>query len=161
RPDLKVALLRGNVETRLAKLEAGEVDATLLALAGLKRLGIAVAPEAIVDPDDILPAVGQGAIGVEVRADDAATRALVARIDDRATTPAVAAERAMLGVLDGSCRTPIGGLAVLSGATLTLDGLIALPDGSDLHCHQGEGPADHPEALGEAVGATLRAVAGP
>jgi hydroxymethylbilane synthase len=161
RPDLRVSLLRGNVETRLAKLEAGEVDATLLALAGLKRLGIAVPDDAIVDPDVVLPAVGQGAIGIETRADDDATRALVARVDHRATSIAVAAERAMLAVLDGSCRTPIGGLAVLDDATLTLDGLIALPDGSDLHCHQGEGPADHPEELGQAIGLTLRAVAGP
>src|SRR5262249_15343577 len=94
RPDLTITLLRGNVETRLAKLEAGEVDATLLALAGLKRLGIAVAVEAIIDPDEILPAVGQGAIGIELRADDDATRTLLARIDDRATSTAVAAERA-------------------------------------------------------------------
>jgi hydroxymethylbilane synthase len=160
RPDLRVGLLRGNVETRLAKLEAGEVDATLLALAGLKRLGIAVADDAILDPRDLLPAVAQGAIGIETRADDAATHALAARLDDRATRLAVTAERAMLEVLDGSCRTPIGGLAVLDGARLTLDGLVAMPDGSALHRRRADGAADDPVALGRAVGAALRAAAG-
>jgi hydroxymethylbilane synthase len=160
RADLKTVVLRGNVETRLAKLEAGEADATLLALAGLKRLGIPVAPDAILEPDDLLPAVGQGAIGVEVRADDHATRALAARLDDRATSRAVNAERAMLEVLDGSCRTPIGGLAVLDGAQLTLEGLVAMPDGSALHRHRANGPADDPVTLGRAVGEALRAAAG-
>lgn len=160
RPDLAVVLLRGNVDTRVAKLEAGAVDATLLALAGLKRLGIAVADDAILDPREILPAVAQGAIGVETRADDAAMRAFVARIDDRATNLAVTAERAMLAVLDGSCRTPIGGLAVLDGARLSLEGLVALPDGSALYRRRADGPADDPVALGRAVGAALRAAAG-
>jgi hydroxymethylbilane synthase len=160
RPDLAVVLLRGNVDTRVAKLEAGAVDATLLALAGLKRLGIAVADDAILDPREILPAVAQGAIGVETRADDAAMRAFVARIDDRATNLAVTAERAMLAVLDGSCRTPIGGLAVLDGARLSLEGLVALPDCSALYRRRADGPADDPVALGRAVGAALRAAAG-
>ncbi|HUA52306.1 MAG TPA: hydroxymethylbilane synthase [Candidatus Sulfotelmatobacter sp.] len=161
RPDLRIALLRGNVETRLAKLEAGEVDATLLALAGLKRLGIAVDPDAILAADELVPAVAQGAIGAEVRADDAATRALVARLDDRPTSLAVGAERAMLAVLDGSCRTPIGGLAVLDGARLALDGLVATADGSALHRRREIGDAGDPLALGRAVGHALRAAAGP
>jgi len=161
RPDLRIALLRGNVETRLAKLEAGEVDATLLALAGLRRLGIAVDPDAILAADELVPAVAQGAIGAEVRADDAATRALVARLDDRPTSLAVGAERAMLAVLDGSCRTPIGGLAVLDGARLALDGLVATADGSALHRRREIGDAGDPLALGRAVGHALRAVAGP
>jgi hydroxymethylbilane synthase len=161
RPDLRVALLRGNVETRLGKLEAGEVDATLLALAGLKRLNIEVAEDAILDAAELVPAVGQGAIGVEARADDTATREFLARIDDRATHVAVRAERAMLAVLDGSCRTPIGGLATLDGARLRLDGLVARPDGSALHRHRADGSADDPDALGRAVGAALRAAAGP
>ena len=161
RPDLVVGLLRGNVETRLAKLETGEVDATLLALAGLKRLGIAVADDAILAVDELVPAVAQGAIGAEVRADDAATRALVVRLDDRATSLAVTAERAMLAVLDGSCRTPIGGLAVLDGARLVLDGLIATPDGKSLHRRRETGNAGDPVALGRAVGHALRGVVGP
>ena len=120
RPDLTVVPLRGNVETRLRKLDAGEVDATLLAVAGLKRLGLLSAATAILEPDEFLPAVGQGAIGIETRADDAATRALVAVIDDADTATALAAERAFLAVLDGSCRTPIGGHARLSGGTRPL-----------------------------------------
>jgi len=161
RPDLKITLLRGNVGTRLAKLEAGEVDATLLALAGLRRLDIAVADAAILEPEALLPAVAQGAIGVEIRADDTAAHDLVGQIDDRATHIVVTAERAMLEVLDGSCRTPIGGLARLDGARLTLDGLVAMPDGSALHRHRDTGTASDPGALGRAVGAVLRAAAGP
>ena len=111
RPDVTVVPLRGNVETRLRKLEAGEVDATLLAVAGLKRLGLLSAATAILEPEEFLPAVGQGAIGIETRADDAKTRALVAMIADADTATALAAERAFLAVLDGSCRTPIGGHA--------------------------------------------------
>ena len=111
RPDLAIVPLRGNVETRLRKLEAGEVDATLLAVAGLKRLGLLDADRGMLDIDEFLPAVGQGAIGIETRADDDATRALVAKIDDADTATALAAERAFLAVLDGSCRTPIAGHA--------------------------------------------------
>jgi hydroxymethylbilane synthase len=161
RPDLKIVLLRGNVGTRLAKLEAGGIDATLLALAGLKRLDIAVANDAILDPDALLPAVAQGAIGVEIRADDTAAHDLVVGIDDRATHIAVTAERAMLDILDGSCRTPIGGLARLDGTRLTLDGLVAMPDGSALHRYRDTGAAGDPVALGRAVGTALRAAAGP
>jgi len=161
RPDLEIVLLRGNVGTRLAKLEAGELDATLLALAGLRRLDIAVPDDAILAPDALLPAVAQGAIGVVTRGDDATTRALVARLDDRATRIAVTAERAMLELLDGSCRTPIGGLATLDGAHLRLDGLVATPDGSALHRHRERGSADEPVALGRAVGTVLRDAAGP
>ena len=131
RPDISVVSLRGNVETRLRKLEAGEVDATLLAVAGLKRLGLLSAATAILDPDEFLPAVGQGAIGIETRADDARTRALVATIDDADTATALAAERAFLAVLDGSCRTPIGGHAAISGGTLRFRGIIVKPDGSE------------------------------
>ncbi len=161
RPDLEVVLLRGNVETRLRKLEAGEVDATLLALAGLKRLSIAVPPESILDAGDLVPAVAQGAIGIECRADDGATRDTLAALDDADSHAAVAAERAMLGVLDGSCRTPIGGLAVRQGDRLVLDGLVAMPDGSALHRRRDEGSVDDPIALGLAVGQALRAAAGP
>ena len=111
RPDLQVVPLRGNVETRLRKLEAGDVHATLLAVAGLKRLGLLSAATTLLEIDEFLPAVGQGAIGIETRAADDATRTLVARVNDADTATALAAERAFLAVLDGSCRTPIAGHA--------------------------------------------------
>src|SRR5580704_6160646 len=130
RPDLAVVPLRGNVETRLRKIEVGEADATLLAVAGLKRLGLLSAAAALLDIDEFLPAVGQGAIGIETRAGDTATLALVARIDDADTATALAAERAFLAVLDGSCRTPIGGHARISGGTIRFHGIIVKPDGS-------------------------------
>jgi hydroxymethylbilane synthase len=107
RPDVSVVPLRGNVETRIRKLEAGEVDATLLALAGLKRLGLADKATALLDVQEFLPAVGQGAITIEARSDDARIRELLARIDHADTSTALACERAFLAVLDGSCRTPI------------------------------------------------------
>ncbi len=120
RPDISVVPLRGNVETRLRKLEAGEVDATLLALAGLKRLGLADKATALLDVDEFLPAVGQGAITIEAREDDARTRELLAKIDHADTSVALACERAFLAVLDGSCRTPIAGHAVLDGDAISL-----------------------------------------
>ncbi len=131
RPDLTVALLRGNVGTRLDKVMRGEVDATLLALAGLKRLGLAERATAILDTDMILPAVGQGAIAITARADDTATRDALLKITHPETGVAVTAERAFLGVLDGSCRTPIAGLAKVEGTTLSFRGLVLAPDGSD------------------------------
>ena len=111
RPDLRVVDFRGNVDTRLRKLAAGEVDATLLALAGLRRLGIEDAGMVVLTPEEMLPAVGQGAIGIECRADDAATLALLAAIDHPASSACVRAERALLAALDGSCHTPIAGHA--------------------------------------------------
>ena len=120
RPDVSVVPLRGNVETRLRKLEAGEVDATLLALAGLKRLGLADKATALLDVQEFLPAVGQGAMTIEARVDDARTRALLAKIDHADTSVALGCERAFLAVLDGSCRTPIAGHAVLDGDAISL-----------------------------------------
>ena len=131
RPDLRVTLLRGNVGTRLKKLEAGDVDATLLAMAGLNRLGLAHHATAALALDDFVPAVGQGAIAVTVRAGDKATLEAVARICDAATGAAVAAERAFLAVLDGSCRTPIAGHARLFDGDLRFAGLVLRPDGSE------------------------------
>src|SRR5689334_18877765 len=128
RPDVSVVPLRGNVETRLKKLDAGEVDATLLALAGLKRLGLADKATALLEPDEFLPAVGQGAITIEARHDDARTRALLAAIDHADTSVALAAERAFLAVLDGSCRTPIAGHALVTGERVSFRGLILRPD---------------------------------
>src|SRR5215468_8925660 len=109
RPDLAVAPMRGNVETRLRKLDAGEVDATLLALAGLKRLGLADQATSIIGVDEFLPAVGQGAVGIETRDDDKRVRDILARVDHADTSTAVACERSFLEALDGSCKTPIAG----------------------------------------------------
>lgn len=130
RPDLEVALLRGNVNTRLAKIERGEYGATLLALAGLRRLGLEHHVTAVLETEDFLPAVGQGAIAVTVRAGDERARAAVERIADAATGAALAAERAFLRVLDGSCRTPIAGHAALAGGEVAFRGMVLRPDGS-------------------------------
>jgi len=148
--------LRGNVETRLAKLDAGEVDATILAVAGLKRLGLLAEATAILDPDEFLPAVGQGAIGIETRADDANTRALVAKVDDPDTAIALAAERAFLAVLDGSCRTPIGGHAEINGENIRFRGVIVKPDGSEAFEVSREGRREAAAELGADAGRELR-----
>jgi hydroxymethylbilane synthase len=160
RPDLAVVPLRGNVETRLRKLEAGEADATLLAVAGLKRLGLISAATAILELDDFLPAVGQGAIGIETRADDAATRSLVAEIGDPDTATAVAAERAFLAVLDGSCRTPIAGHARIDRDVVRFRGMIVKPDGSEAFEARREGPVAQAAELGADAGRELKARAG-
>jgi hydroxymethylbilane synthase len=163
RPDLQVVPLRGNVETRLRKLAAGEADATLLAVAGLKRLGLLDKAAAVIDSGEILPAVGQGAIGIEMRAGDARLRALLAPLDHPATTQCVTAERACLAELDGSCHTPIAAYAEPSadGRGLRLRSLIALPDGTAVHRDEREGPAADPVTLGRAAGRLLKAAAEP
>jgi len=157
RPDLAVVTFRGNVETRLRKLDAGEVDATLLALAGLKRLGRADAATAILSTDEFLPAVGQGIIAIEARADDARTRALLDAIDDRDSATALSCERAFLEVLDGSCRTPIAGHAVISAGTLKFRGLVAKPDGSAQVETARTGAVADAAALGADAGRELKA----
>jgi hydroxymethylbilane synthase len=159
RPDVTTTLLRGNVETRLRKAESGEIDATLLALAGLKRLGLADRASAVLDADAFLPAVGQGAIAVTARADDALTRERLAPILDAATAAALTAERAFLRVLDGSCRTPIAGLARLDGERLTLRGMILRKDGSQAFEIADSGPAAEAETIGARAGAALLAKA--
>src|SRR4051812_7397004 len=156
RPDVAVAPLRGNVETRLRKLEAGEVDATLLALAGLKRLGLADKATALLDAQEFLPAVGQGAITIETRIDDARTRELLAKVDHADTSVALACERAFLAVLDGSCRTPIAGHAVLDGDAISFRGMILRPDGSEAHETSRTGNRRDAEALGADAGAELK-----
>ncbi|MGF1591767.1 MAG: hydroxymethylbilane synthase [Kiloniellaceae bacterium] len=163
RPDLKVVNIRGNVATRLRKLAEGEVDATLLAVAGLKRLGEAERITAALAPEEMLPAVGQGAIGLEIRGDDTTTRARLDAIACAETMTRVGAERALLAQLDGSCKTPIAGLAELfdGGARLRLRGLVALPDGSRLHADAVEGPTSEAQALGRRLGERLQAAAGP
>jgi hydroxymethylbilane synthase len=160
RPDLKIVPLRGNVETRLRKIDAGEADATLLAVAGLKRLDLLWAATALLDIDEFLPAVGQGAIGIETRADDAATRALLAKINDADTAAAVAAERAFLAVLDGSCRTPIAGHARIDNDRIRFRGMIAKPDGSAAFEVTREGPRSDAEKLGADAGRELKARGG-
>jgi hydroxymethylbilane synthase len=159
RPDLAVVPLRGNVETRLRKIEAGEADATLLAVAGLKRLNLLSAVTALLDVDEFLPAVGQGAIGIETRADDAATRALVAKIDDPDTATAVTAERAFLAVLDGSCRTPIAGHARVSDG-VRFRGMIIKPDGSAAFEALRDGRREQAAELGADAGRELKGRAG-
>jgi hydroxymethylbilane synthase len=157
RPDLSVTLLRGNVGTRLKKLESGEVDATLLAMAGLRRLGLTEHVTAILDIEDFLPAVGQGAIAITIRAGDRRVEEALSPILDAATGHAVAAERAFLSVLDGSCRTPIAGHAVLSGGELAFRGQVLRPDGTEsLETWRRGAPADA-EALGREAGRELRA----
>ena len=160
RPDLAVVMLRGNVDTRLRKLDTGEVDATLLAVAGLKRLGLLSSATAILDPDEFVPAVGQGAIGIETRADDERTRALVAEVDDADTAAALAAERAFLAVLDGSCRTPIGGHANIEQGALRFRGIIIKPDGSEAFEAFRQGRPEAAAELGADAGRELRARAG-
>jgi hydroxymethylbilane synthase len=145
----------------LRKIATGEADATLLAVAGLKRLGLLAAATMILDIDDFLPAVGQGAIGIETRADDEATRALVTRINDVDTAMALAAERAFLAVLDGSCRTPIAGHARVSNGVLRFRGMIIRPDGSEAHEAAREGRCAAAAELGADAGRELKARAGP
>jgi hydroxymethylbilane synthase len=131
RPDLDIVLLRGNVDTRIAKLDAGEFDAILLALAGLKRLGLEARATTVLSAESWLPALAQGAIGIEIREDDAAAASAVSRLNDETTAIALACERAFQAALDGSCRTPIAGLATVSSGRLAFRGEVIAPDGSD------------------------------
>ena len=161
RPDLNVVEFRGNVQTRLRKLTEGVADATFLAMAGLNRLGMSDMPKAPVDPDEMLPAIAQGAIGIERRIDDAVTADLLAPIHDAPTGSQLNAERAFLAALDGSCETPIAGLAVLDGDTLRLRGEILRTDGSEVHSGQIEGPSPDGAKLGQTLARQLLAKAGP
>ena len=131
RPDLEVVEFRGNLQTRLKKLEDGVAEATFLAMAGLNRLKMDEVPKAAVHTDDMLPAIAQGAIGIERRMDDPRAADMLAAIHDRATGEQLAAERAFLATLDGSCETPIAGLAELNGTNMRLRGQVLRPDGSD------------------------------
>jgi hydroxymethylbilane synthase len=160
RPDLVVTSFRGNVETRLRKLEEGVVDATLLALAGLRRLGLADVATEFLPTDRFVPAVGQGIVAIEAREDDAATRALLATIDHAESMAALVAERAFLRVLDGSCRTPIGGHATVAGGRLRFRGLIARPDGSEVFETMREAAVGDAAAIGDDAGRELKHRAG-
>ena len=161
RPDLETVTLRGNVETRLRKLDGGEVDATLLALAGLKRLRLTEHVAALLDVEAFPPACGQGAICIETREDDAGTRALVAAVDHAETAASLAAERAFLGALEGSCRTPIAGFARIEAGRLGLRGMILRPDGSESHETRREGDPAEAAQLGADAGEELRRRGGP
>jgi hydroxymethylbilane synthase len=161
RPDVRVTLLRGNIETRLRKLDDGAADATILALAGLKRLGLADRATMIMSIDEFLPAAGQGAIAIEARESDEATCTVLAAINDADTSIALACERAFLAVLDGTCRTPIAGHATLFGPSLQFRGLIAKPDGSAAHDIAGTGNRADAIKIGADAGHELKRRAGP
>jgi len=155
RPDLHVIGFRGNVDTRLKKLEAGVADATLLACAGLERLGLGHRITARLEPSTLLPAVAQGAIAILARDDDDETLGRLAPLDDQATRLCVTAERAFLAKLDGSCRTPIAGLAALAGGTLKLRGQVLSPDGRHVLDTEHSGPASSALIIGETAGDEL------
>ena len=158
RPDLRVVMLRGNVQSRLAKLRDAQCDASLLALAGLRRLGLEAEASVVLEPEVMVPSAAQGIVGVTVRADDSELRTLLAAIEDPAARAVATAERAMLGMLDGSCRTPIGGHArLLPDGSLILTGLVARADGSFLIKRTRQGSAREAAALGEDLAAELRA----
>lgn len=160
RPDLKLVEFRGNVQTRLRKLDEGVAEATFLAAAGLRRLGQHDLASKAIETHDMLPAVAQGAIGIEQRADDVATRALLAAIHHRETGLQLDAERAFLAGLDGSCRTPIAGLATLDGDRLAFRGEIVRPDGSEAHATERAGAASDAAAMGADAAAELKAKGG-
>ena len=161
RPDLKVVSFRGNVQTRLKKLSDGDVDATLLAQAGLNRLGRADVATSVIETNDMLPAVGQGAIGITCRGDDRKALHFLGALNHTETVARVTSERALLEVLDGSCRTPIAALAEIAGDRLTLRGMIAKPDGSEVLETTLSGSVANAEGIGQDAGHDLLDRAGP
>ncbi len=160
RPDIGIVPFRGNVPTRLAKLDDRKVDATLLATAGLDRLGLAGRITEMLDPEKFPPAPGQGAICIESRIGDARVARMVEPIHHHPTGQALACERGFLAVLDGSCRTPIAGLARIDGETLHFHGMVLTPDGTQCHEISRGGAAGNAEAIGRAAGAAIRERAG-
>lgn len=161
RPDLKLVEFRGNVQTRMRKLEEGVAEATFLAMAGLTRLGMLSVARGPIAPEEMLPAVAQGAIGVERRADDARVAAMLAAIHHDETSLRLAAERAFLLRLDGSCQTPIAGLAVIERGELWLRGEILRPDGSESVLGERRGPVGQGAEIGRALAEELLGRAGP
>ena len=163
RPDLRTVLLRGNVQPRIDKVARGDCTASLLALAGIRRLGLRDVPMAVIDPETMVPSAGQGIVGITVRAEDAPLHALLSGIEDPEARAVSTAERAMLAALDGNCRTPIGGYARLLGTpsghppTLHLTGLVARPDGTFLLKRTLQGSATDAARLGTELGNSLRA----
>ena len=155
-PGLAVKPLRGNLDTRLAKLDRGECQALVLASAGLKRLGLASRIRAMLEPEQSLPAPGQGALAIECREHDDMLRRHVAPLDDPATSACVLAERALSRALSGDCRLPLAAYALADGTQIRLRGLVALPDGSKVVRAELKGPIAAPERLGEALAGNLR-----
>ena len=153
RPDLEISPLRGNVDTRLRKLSAGEYDAIILAAAGLNRLGKTELVKQVIPKDIMCPAAGQGALGIEIRAGDATTRKLLAFLDDADARASTTCERALLNKLGGGCQVPIGAAAEVRNGRIHLDAIVANPDGSKILREAGEG--DDPEKLGSQVGEIL------
>ena len=161
RPDLDVVLLRGNVDTRLRKLDAGEMDAIFLALAGLKRLGLADRATAVFDPKTWLPSLGQGVVGIEIRETDTHAREMTGALNHEPSELALTCERAFQAALDGSCRSPIAGLATLKGHTLDFNGEVLAPDGSDFLTSSftvalGANPRAEAALAGREAGETLK-----
>jgi hydroxymethylbilane synthase len=161
RPDLRLVEFRGNVQTRMRKLDEGVADATFLAMAGLTRLGMVEVARSAIAPEEMLPAVAQGAIGIERRSADARVAALLAGVHHGETGLRLAAERSFLATLDGSCETPIAGLAVIEGAELWLRGEILRPDGSASVAGELRGPVGEGAAIGRALAEELLGRAGP
>ena len=155
RPDLDIHPLRGNVDTRLRKLEQGEYDAIILAASGLNRLGTTELIKQIIPAEIMCPAAGQGALGIEIREGDAATRQHLEFLNDDDARAATTCERALLNSLGGGCQVPIGAFAAIRNGKLHLDAIVADPDGSKLLRESRDGDLNHPEALGNAVGKTL------
>lgn len=161
RPDLKVVAFRGNVQTRLQKLAEGVADATYLACAGLNRLGLAHRIAAIMETADMLPAVAQGAIAVQIREKDAEMAQAIAPLNDSATAACVHAERVFLARLEGSCRTPIAGYGKIVDGTFVFHGMILAPDGREMHETRRQGPVADALALADDAACELLAKAGP
>ncbi|WP_310186028.1 hydroxymethylbilane synthase [Mesorhizobium sp. BE184] len=160
RPDLDVVMFRGNVQTRLRKLEEGVAGGTILALAGLKRLGLEHVATDLMPLDAFPPAPGQGAIGIESRIGDMKAARMLVPIHDIPTGQALACERAFLATLDGSCRTPIAGYAAVEGGRLVFNGLVILPDSTEAHDVRLEGPASEAANIGTQAGLDVRSQAG-
>ena len=161
RPDLQVVEFRGNVQTRLKKLEDKVADCTFLAMAGLNRLGMSHVASSAIEPEEMLPAVAQGAIGIERRADDSRTAEMLAALHDTPTGHRLAAERAFLAALDGSCETPIAGLSELDGGTIRLRGEVLRPDGSESISDDRSAPVEDAAKLGREMAEHLLTQAGP
>jgi hydroxymethylbilane synthase len=160
RPDIDVRPLRGNVHSRIRKVDAGDIDATILGMAGLNRLGLATSATQLLSTAEFLPAVGQGAVAIETRADDDKTRQLLNAINHDPTSIAVAAERSFLKILDGSCRTPIAGHAVVSGNVIEFRGMVLQPGGTAVHETARTGSIAEAAMLGADAGAELKSKSG-
>jgi hydroxymethylbilane synthase len=157
RPDLKISDIRGNVPTRFRKFDESDLDAMVLAYAGVERLGLGDRISQVIATDVVIPAVGQGSVAGEVRSEDKEIAVIVARLDDAATRSCISAERAFLRRLEGGCQVPIGGYATLENDLLTLEGVVASIDGKCVYRESRSGSMDDPEALGLALAEALLA----